>query len=405
MFGALTLAVATSANSGFFDRFIGHQLTKQEIAQILGRRLTSDSVSAVTETIKTAATELQVQYSIDRDLQEAIERTLQKSKVMFGAFVAMDVKTGKVLAMVSHGMRNENLALRATFPAASIFKIVTASAALESGKLQRTSLIPVRGSYHTLYKQNVLKGGGIEPEPDQMGRYMRMITLEDALAKSVNSVFGKVGIFGVGPEGLRKTASAFQFGRAIPFEMPVDISQAMVPNDEFGLAESASGFTRLNTMSPLHGALIAAAVANGGTMMEPSIVSRVTDAKGKIQYEMQPRQLATVLDKATAEQVELMMHRTIINGTSRRAFRGSQRNPALAEAFIGGKTGSLNGWNPAGRYDWFVGFGEQAEAKVAVAALCIHGYYRGMKASQVARKALEAYFRPMVAAVSPLRRE
>src|SRR5207253_301706 len=154
-------------------------------------------------------------------------------------------------------------------------------------RLQHDSLIPVRGSYHTLYRQNVLKGGGLDPQNSP--HYARLIKFEDALAKSVNSVFGKVGIFGVGSEGLRKIANRFQFGVSIPFEMPVDISQASIPDDQFGIAESASGFTRHNTISPLHGALIAATIANEGVMMEPAIVSQVTTKAGKIVYSFEPK--------------------------------------------------------------------------------------------------------------------
>ena len=92
------------------------------------------------------------------------------------------------------------------------------------------------------------------------------------------------------------------------------------------------------------------------------------------------------------------MHKTIVAGTSCRSFRDSSRSVALSEVYIGGKTGTLNGWDPAGRYDWFVGFGQNANSKIAVAALCIHGGRRGVKASKVARDALEQYFRETIAA-------
>jgi beta-lactamase class D len=69
----------------------------------------------------------------------------------------------------------------------------------------------------------------------------------------------------------------------------------------------------------------------------------------------------------------------------------------LNDAFIGGKTGTLNGRNPVGRYDWFVGFAERDGVKLAVASLCIHGPRHGVKASQVARAAFESYFRQVVA--------
>ncbi|MEW6056709.1 MAG: penicillin-binding transpeptidase domain-containing protein [Bdellovibrionota bacterium] len=388
------------ATAKFDEVLPGRMLTKSEVAQLLGRRMISGAPLKSSETLTYKDSSLNVQYSIDPRLQQTIEEKLKKGKVPYAAFVAMDARTGQIVAMASHGRGQENLNLRASFPAASIFKIVTAAAALETGRLRPESLIPVRGGYHTLYKQNVL-AGGIEPSP--RSRYTRLISFQDALAKSVNSVFGKVGIFGVGPENLKKISERFQFGRHIPFEMPVELSHAPIPDDDFGIAEAASGYTRKNTLSPLHGVLIAAAVANDGVMMEPSIVSRLTTLDGDVRYNFEPKTLDKVLDPRTAENLSIMMNKTIINGTSRHAFRGRTRNSVLSELFIGGKTGTLNGWDPVGRYDWFVGFAEHEGTRLAVAALCIHDAYRGVKASQIARSAFEAYFKPVVAENPPER--
>lgn len=396
----LGLGLAVSAMFFAFEtrpirlsRSIASIIPKAKIAQVLGKRL----VTAAQE----QDGDLSIQYSIDARLQQAIEQVYKHSHVPYGAFVAMDPKTGQILSMVSHGMGKENLAIRSTFPAASIFKVITAAAALERGRLQHNSLIPVRGSYHTLYRQNVLKGGGIDPE--KKPRFARLITFEEALAKSVNSVFGKVGIFGIGSDGLRKIATRFQFGREIPFELPVEQSLATVPDgDDFGIAEAASGYTKLNTLSPVHGAMIASAVANGGILMEPSIVSKITSKDGKLDYQFEQRQLATVIEKPVAEELATMMHKTITDGTSRRAFSHADRSVALSDVFIAGKTGTLNGWSPAGRYDWFVGFAEKQTQKIAVAALCIHSERHGMKASQVARAAFETFFGNTIATVTPL---
>ncbi|MBI3556401.1 MAG: hypothetical protein HY074_09080, partial [Deltaproteobacteria bacterium] len=139
-------------------------------------------------------------------------------------------------------------------------------------------------------------------------------------------------------------------------------------------------------------ALIAAAVANDGVMMEPSIVNRAVSKDGKLDYSFQPKPLLSILEKPTADELSMMMHRTIVMGTSHRAFRNVSSSVALNEVYIAGKTGTLNGWSPPGRYDWFVGFGQRDGAKIAVAALCIHGSRHGVKASQVARAAFESYF-------------
>lgn len=375
------------ANSPAISEALSANVSKTQVAKRLGRRLNLSNTTSIEN-------DYAVQFSIDERLQQTAENALKRGKIPYGAFVALDPTTGQVLAMASHGMGDENLALRATFPAASIFKIVTAASAIEAGVLQYNSLIPVRGSYHTLYKQNILKSGGLSPDGS---RYSRLISFDDALAKSVNSVFGKVGIFGVGGEGLRKTAARFQFGKALPFEFPADASMATIPTDEFGIAESASGFTRQNTLSPLHGALIAAAVANDGVMMEPTVITKLTSNDGSFRYVSEPKALAKVLDPETAAQVAKMMRKTITNGTSRRAFRPMQRNRAFADVFVAGKTGSLDGWDPPGRYDWFVGYAERGGRKIAVSALSIHGELRGVKSSSVAREVIETFFSPVVA--------
>ena len=113
---------------------------------------------------------------------------------------------------------------------------------------------------------------------------------------------------------------------AVPFEMPVDSDHVVVPDDEFGVAEAASGYTRNNTMSPLHGAMMAAAIANDGVMMEPSIVNHLISKDGKTEYNFEPKTVGNVVDKQTAEELATMMHRTVTDGTSSRVFRHADRS-------------------------------------------------------------------------------
>lgn len=369
--------------------FLG--IPKQEIAKLLGKKLPAQDPADLE-----AMGISNYHATIDPTFQAYIKDELKKARVPYASFVAIEPSTGKVLAMASYSydkkLREQNLSLKATFPSASVFKVITAAAALEAGKLNKDSLIPVRGSYHTLYKNNLFKGGGLGESNSEA---FRKISFSQALAKSVNSVFGKIGIFGVGSQGLRKMADQFAFGREIPFELNADESHAKVPEDAFGLAESASGFTRQNTISPLHGALIAAAVVNDGMMMEPNIIEELTTVDGK-RYVASPKVFSVPIRKDTAEELKRMMHETVTVGTSQKVFRGMRRDAVLSQVFIGGKTGTLRGTNPVGHYDWFVGFGEHNDNKIAFAALCIHGEYYGRKASMIARRALEKYFRKIV---------
>lgn len=376
--------------------WLGPQITKQKLQETLGKQIISAAKLETETTLQIDGEQYRVQYSVDSELQNAAERAIKSARVPYAAAVAIDPSSGKVLALATHGMKNENLALRATFPAASVFKIVTAAAAIQSGKLRYDSLIPVLGSYHTLYKRNLFKGGGLEPT--SAPRFARLISLRDAFGKSVNSVFGKIGLFGVGGNGLRKMAEAFEFGSDIPFELALDSSSVVIPDGGYELAESASGFTRQNLMSPLHGALIAATIANGGVMMQPSIVSRVTDEREVSVYESEPLKLSEPINEQTAEQLAVLMNRTVTAGTSRRSFRGFKRDRYLAGAFIGGKTGTLNGSNPPGRYDWFVGFANRDGTRIAICTLCIHGKYYGIKASHVARQILQKFYEDVITA-------
>ena len=86
-----------------------------------------------------------------------------------------------------------------------------------------------------------------------------------------------------------------------------------------------------------------------------------------------------------------MMRETVRSGSARQSFRGFERND-LKGISVGGKTGSLSGNNPEGIYDWFVGYAQRGEQKIAFAALCINKDYWYVKSSQIARKALENFF-------------
>jgi cell division protein FtsI/penicillin-binding protein 2 len=332
-----------------------------------------------------------IHYSVESRLQKTMERLYSANNIKYSAFVAIEPSTGRVLSLVSRSQRRrDNLALQASFPAASVFKVITAAAALESGQFHNDSRIPVRGEFHTLLKRDVLAGGGLDSSTRP--RFARLITLEDALAHSVNSVFGKLGIFGIGGDGLLRMARRFGFDTEIPFELPVESDHISVPEDPFGLAAIASGFSPEVTLSPLHAALIAATVANGGVMMEPSIVERVESEGGQTEYSFQPTPIGRVLEETDARELGLMMHRTVTDGTSRRHFTSS--DDALSQVFIAGKTGTLYGPNPKGLYDWFVGFAEKNGQKIAVAVMTIHGSRYGLKASRVARVAFESWFAP-----------
>ncbi len=329
-----------------------------------------------------------VQYAFEPQLQEQMETLFKTYHPDFGAFVAIDPATGRVLSMVSYAEDQQladNLALRATFPSASVFKMVTAAAAISEKSYSAETVIPFDGRNHTLYRRNVLKTAH--------NRWTRHITLRDAFAHSVNTVFAKIGALVVGPEALARYAERFGYNRPIPADVPVQEGRAPIENgDVWSVAETASGYTRETTMSPLQGAMMAATIANDGQAMEPFAVQSVHALDGSPLYQAVPTGAGQAVPPAVAEEVRKLMRETVTGGTSRRSFRGFFRGD-LAHLDVGGKTGSLTGQDPVGKYDWFVGYASDGKQRIAVAALTVHRKFWRVKSSHLARVAFENHFR------------
>jgi peptidoglycan glycosyltransferase len=328
--------------------------------------------------------DVKITYSIDLRLQRAIERYFQNSGVQYGAFVAVEPSSGRVLALVSHTRRQKNasrpVALRASFPAASIFKIVTVAAALQEEKITPQTVVHFQGGYWSM-NRSVLR--------DNPRRDRRRLTVEDALALSCNHCFGKVATRWVGRRALQSYAAAFGFNEPFEFELPVEESRASIPRDPYELARTGAGFGKV-FFSPLHAALVAATLANHGRMMEPSIVEKIEDRDGRILYRPERRVIATPVKPDVARQINHMMAKTTEKGTARRAFAGfSRSHPALE---VAGKTGSLRGSDPPGYNYWFVGSAPVDHPTIAVAALVSSRAGVRIKGNQVARRAFDTYF-------------
>jgi len=171
-------------------------------------------------------------------------------------------------------------------------------------------------------------------------------------------------------------------------------SGLFVSEEPYHLAEVASGFNRKTTLSPLHGALIASAVLNGGKLMSPSLIDRVTNGKGETVYRGQTSQISQAISPNTASVLSDLMQATIRSGTSRRAFSGYRYDRVLSKLIIGGKTGSISNVTQTSKYDWFVGFAKEkgrAES-IAISVLVVHGETLSRKAGSYARMAIKAYY-------------
>lgn len=378
----------TASENGVFGGAV--VIDKELLAAQLGPSVVSNQFPEMIDLSLDGGTRrAHIEYALDQESQEKMEKIIGQYKPDYAAFVAMDAKTGRVLSMVSYSAihpEQENLALRATFPAASIFKVVTASAALDLDKATPATVVPFNGSNHTLYKKNV--------EDNRITRWTRRMTMREAFARSVNTFFGKMGLNIVGPQNLMQYAERYMFNQQIRADIPVETGYARFnPEDPWSVVSAASGFTRDNTMSPLQGALIAAAVANDGVMMEPYIVESVKDENGGDLYVAEPRPASIVVAPEAAEDLRELFHETVRSGTSRKSFRQISRRSAYDEVEFGGKTGSLTGLNPQGKCDWFVGYARYRGERIAVAALTVNEKKWRVKSSMLANLFFEKHLK------------
>ena len=161
-------------------------------------------------------------------------------------------------------------------------------------------------------------------------------------------------------------------------------SPLQMPEDPFEFATTAAGFHQGVRLTPLHGALLAATVANDGNMAAAHLVEAID---GVPVPGVAPRH---VLDPAVARDLGLMMERTVVDGTARTAFR-DRRGPVLPGVRIAGKTGSLFERDPFRDASWFVGYAPADAPKIAVSAVIVNEEIWHIRAPYVAREALRSY--------------
>ncbi|MBL7545269.1 MAG: penicillin-binding protein [Bdellovibrionaceae bacterium] len=335
----------------------------------------------------------QISYTIDERLQSEADLLFKRYRPDYGAIVLLDASNGRVLALSSYEKGNpsaSHLALRATYPAASLFKIITASAAVEKAGVTPYHSIHFNGANYTLYKKNVMT--------DKVNRWTRKITLKEAFARSINTAFGRLSLEMLEPADLLDFANRFMFNQHIPTDFEVDQGYAHVPTEKnYELTQVASGFNRINRISPVQGAMIAAAVVNDGKMLVPYVVDQLTNPEGDVFYKGEPLEKGYIMTAESAAQMRKMMEQTVIGGTSRKSFRNLVRDRRFSEIEMGGKTGHLTGDNPKGRVDWFVGYATDAQnRKLAVAAITISKKFWTVKSSYIGQHMFRTYFEPVV---------
>ena len=265
--------------------------------------------------------------------------------------------------------------------------MVTAAAAIDRKGTDPEDRIRYNGGNHTLYKRNVMN--------EQVNKWTRAVTLRDAFARSLNTAFARLAIEKLVPRDLGDYAFRFGFNREIAGDIKFDQGYTEIPEDQgYELAEVASGFNRITRMSPLQGALMAAAIANDGVMPKPRLIDYATKANGDVIYESKAEMDLQVLTPAAADKMKVLMEETIASGTSRKSFRQIRKDRKLQDLEIGGKTGSLQGTNPKGKTDWFVGYAiDENGDKLAIAAVTVHIDRWRVKSAELAQTLVRSHFK------------
>ncbi|MFP2913457.1 penicillin-binding transpeptidase domain-containing protein, partial [Pyxidicoccus sp. 3LFB2] len=306
--------------------------------------------------------------TVDPTLQASLTNIMRDYEVPYGAVVVLEPSTGRVLAMAEHSVARpemRGLPVRAVFPAASIFKIVTGSALLEAG-------VPPS-------MEECFHGGKrrlSEKHLEDSERDGACYSLALAMGKSANVIFAKLTHKHLTADSLRRMAARFRFNREITFPVPVDVSLASIPEESFGLANTGAGFGDVY-LSPLHGALVASVAANDGRWVDPVLVEPESGP-------LLPPEGEPVLTPEAAKDLTAMLEETVTHGTARGVFR--ERNFRVEGAV--GKTGTLADRNPFRDYSWFVGFAPKDNPRVAVAAVIVNDPKWRIRGTWLGREAL-----------------
>jgi cell division protein FtsI/penicillin-binding protein 2 len=329
-------------------------------------------------------------YTLDPELQEHVSRIVAKAQASHVAIVAMNPSNGAVLAIAGKSQSIDDIEYHARFPAASLFKVVTAAAAVEQAGIAPHSLIPFRGGNYTLNQANYY--------PDAR-RDQRMMSVGEALGRSCNPVFGQIGVKYLNGQILSRYARQFGFNRSLEFEAPLPESSAWIPQDDlYELSRTSAGFGEVR-VSPIHAAAFMSGIANGGMLPRPQIVDTVVSPEGTVIHTQKSEVLQRIVEESTADSLMAMMRNTTTIGTSRREFmRGS--TPTLGTIDVAGKTGTLTGDNPHGLNNWFIGAAPISNPQIAVTLITVDPR-QSSKASHLARLVFQKYFGVLPAEPSP----
>ncbi|MGZ8612321.1 MAG: peptidoglycan D,D-transpeptidase FtsI family protein [Actinomycetota bacterium] len=404
--------------TGFYSFVFG----RTELEQAFNEYLAGDAAELLPQTLtdlvlgrdKQGAT---IVTTLDPEIQAAAEQAAA-AETGDVAIAAVDPATGDVLALVAEPSFDPNLlsaqdgqAVRAAwdelnadpdkplvsrasdelFPPGSTFKLITASAALENGFGPDSTWPNPRELDLPLTTETLQNFGG-----SHCVGGAATITLAQALQVSCNVTFGEIGLE-LGADRLAAQARAFGFTAeagedVVPFDIPWVSGVFPAPETfdqrEPAVAISAIGQQDVRT-NPLHMALVAAAIGNGGVMMEPRLVTEVRDPSGRVIAEFDPREFSQPLSAPNAAALtQMMVAVTSAGGTGTAA--------QIPGVEVAGKTGTAQHGEGVAPHAWFTSFAPASAPQVAVAVIVLDGGNLGNEATggqvaaPIARAVLEA---------------
>jgi peptidoglycan glycosyltransferase len=360
---------------------------------LTGHRTYSTWSDVIDDALGRAVPGNDVVLTIDSRIQKAAEKALAGRR---GAIVAIDPRTGAVLALASSPAYSPdkidqqwgalssdgsaplfNRATQSLRAPGSTFKVVTLTKVISEGVAGPDTVLPAPA---------VLKVGGGKVT-NFGGAGYGTVTLTKALRSSINTVFAGLGVT-LGPQRLVDQARAFGFDATIPFELPVRASVMPIPSEmttwETAWASDGQPVGAHAVKGPvttaLQMALVVAGLANDGVVMRPYVVDHISDAAGASTFITSPISLSTATDPATAATVRRLMVGVVDGGSGGKA--------RISGIKIAGKTGTAEVGQGLETDAWFVAFGPAAPSdtpRIAVAVVFENAGLGGALAAPAAR--------------------
>jgi peptidoglycan glycosyltransferase len=326
-----------------------------------------------------------IYISIDNTLQQTASELMGENR---GAIVAINPKTGEVLAIVSKPDYDPNdnilrqnwnrivesidhtFLSRATlglYAPGSTYKVLISGLAIEKGLTKET----YEDNGKTIIDGRIISNYG--------GKSYGKLTLREALTFSSNSVFSILGVL------LGELAQKALFNQEIPFDLPLCQSQFPYKTmSKADLAVSAIGQGKILT-TPLHMALIGAGIANNGTMMKPILITKIQNEDNIVVKSQKPSIMCHLFTPDVADILTDMMIDVVNKGTG--------KNAQIKSIEVAGKTGtaenelSINNKNMD--HSWFIGFAPAQSPEIAIAVVLEHnGSTGGESAAPIARNVM-----------------